>query len=57
MHMSGPPAATAIGSRRAVGSAEMDTIVWFNPACPHCPTAQGILQERGVDASYIRSLD
>lgn len=27
--------------------------VWFNPGCSKCRTAQGILQERGVDAHYV----
>ena len=31
--------------------------VWFNPACSKCRTTQGILQERGVDADYVRYLD
>jgi arsenate reductase len=35
----------------------MDTTVWFNPSCSNCRTAQGILQERGVDADYVRYLD
>ena len=35
----------------------MDTAVYFNPACSNCRTAQAILQERGVDADYVRYLD
>jgi arsenate reductase len=35
----------------------MDTTVWFNPSCSNCRTAQGILQDRGVDADYVRYLD
>ena len=35
----------------------MDVSVYFNPACSNCRTAQAILQERGVDADYVRYLD
>ncbi|HEX2048722.1 MAG TPA: arsenate reductase (glutaredoxin) [Acidimicrobiales bacterium] len=35
----------------------MGTSVFFNPECSNCRTAQGILQERGVDADYIRYLE
>ncbi|HEX3393278.1 MAG TPA: arsenate reductase (glutaredoxin) [Acidimicrobiales bacterium] len=35
----------------------MDTTVWFNPSCSNCRTTQGILQDRGVDADYVRYLD
>ena len=35
----------------------MGTSVFFNPQCSNCRTAQAILQERGVDAEYIRYLD
>ena len=31
--------------------------VYFNPACSNCRTAQAILQERGVDADYVRYLE
>jgi arsenate reductase len=31
--------------------------VWFNPACSKCRTTQGLLQERGVDADYVRYLE
>src|SRR5712691_2373057 len=34
-----------------------DVTVWFNPRCSKCRTAQGLLQERGVDADYVRYLD
>ena len=34
-----------------------DTSVYFNPSCSKCRTAQGILQERGLDADYIQYLD
>jgi arsenate reductase len=35
----------------------MGTSVFFNPDCSNCRTAQGILEERGVDADYIRYLE
>ena len=35
----------------------MDVSVYFNPACSNCRTAAGILEERGIDASYVRYLD
>ncbi len=35
----------------------MGTSVFFNPRCSNCRTAQGILEERGVDADYIRYLE
>ena len=35
----------------------MGTSVFFNPECSNCRTAQGILQERGIDADYIRYLE
>lgn len=35
----------------------MDVSVYFNPACSNCRTAEGILRERGVDATYIRYLE
>jgi arsenate reductase len=35
----------------------MGTSVFFNPDCSNCRTAQAILQERGVEADYIRYLD
>ena len=35
----------------------METTVYFNPGCSKCRTAQSILEERGVDASYVRYLD
>ena len=34
-----------------------DVTVWFNPGCSKCRTVQGILAERGVDASYVRYLE
>src|SRR3990170_1927929 len=36
---------------------DMGTSVFFNPACSNCRTAAAILQERGVDADYIRYLE
>jgi arsenate reductase len=35
----------------------MGTSVFFNPACSNCRTAASILEERGVDADYIRYLE
>ncbi len=35
----------------------MGTSVFFNPNCSNCRTAQAILQERGVEADYIRYLE
>ena len=35
----------------------MGTSVFFNPDCSNCRTAQGILEERGIDADYIRDLE
>jgi arsenate reductase len=34
-----------------------DVTVWFNPNCSKCRTVQGILAEKGVDASYVRYLE
>ena len=34
-----------------------DVTVWFNPRCSKCRTAAGLLDERGVDADYVRYLD
>lgn len=34
-----------------------DMTVWFNPGCSKCRTAEGILEERGVAANYVRYLD
>lgn len=34
-----------------------DLTVWFNPRCSKCRTAQGLLEERGVAADYVRYLD
>ncbi len=31
--------------------------MFFNPACSNCRTAQAILQERGIDADYVRYLE
>ncbi len=35
----------------------METTVYFNSKCSKCRTAQGILQERGVEAEYVRYLE
>ena len=34
-----------------------DVTVWFNAKCSKCRTTQGILQERGVDADYVKYLE
>lgn len=34
-----------------------DVTVWFNPRCSKCRTAQGILEEHGIDADYVRYLE
>jgi arsenate reductase (glutaredoxin) len=34
-----------------------DVTVWFNAACSKCRTTQGILQERGIDADYVKYLE
>src|SRR3984957_2476762 len=31
--------------------------VYFNPACSKCRTAEGILRDKGVDATFVRYLD
>jgi len=35
----------------------MDVSVCFNPACSNCQTAEGILKERGIDATYVHYLE
>lgn len=35
----------------------MDVSVYFNPSCSNCRTVEGILRDRGVDATYVRYLD
>lgn len=35
----------------------MEPTVYFNPSCSKCRTVQGLLAERGVEASYLRYLD
>lgn len=35
----------------------MGTSVFFNPQCGNCRTAAAILEERGIDADYIRYLE
>jgi arsenate reductase (glutaredoxin) len=34
-----------------------ETEVWFNARCSKCRTTQGILEERGVDADYVKYLE
>lgn len=31
--------------------------VYFNPSCSKCRTAQGILADKGVEATFVRYLD
>lgn len=35
----------------------METSVFFNPACTNCQTVKAILEERGIEADYVRYLD
>lgn len=35
----------------------MDTQVYFNPQCSKCRTAQSILAEHDIDATFVRYLD
>lgn len=35
----------------------METSVFFNPDCTNCTTVKGILEERGIEADYVRYLD
>ena len=37
--------------------AETDVKVFFNPNCSKCRTVQSILEERGVEADYVRYLE
>jgi arsenate reductase len=34
-----------------------DVCVWFNPNCSKCRGARDLLEERGVDAEYLRYLE
>ena len=34
-----------------------DTRVYFNPKCGTCRTVEGVLQEHGIEAEYVRYLD
>ena len=34
-----------------------EVTVWFNPRCSKCRTAQGMLEEHGVEADYVRYLE
>jgi arsenate reductase (glutaredoxin) len=31
--------------------------VYFNPACSKCRTAEGILRDKGIEATFVRYLD
>ena len=35
----------------------MDTTVYFNSRCSKCRTTQGILEEHGIEADYVRYLE
>ena len=35
----------------------METTVYFNPSCSKCRTVEGLLAEKGVDATYLRYLE
>jgi arsenate reductase (glutaredoxin) len=35
----------------------MENSVFFNPECTNCKTVKGILEERGIEADYVRYLD
>ncbi|MDQ3878711.1 MAG: arsenate reductase (glutaredoxin) [Actinomycetota bacterium] len=35
----------------------MEVEVFFNPNCSKCRTVRGILEERGVDATFVRYLE
>ncbi len=35
----------------------METTVFFKPDCSNCQTLEGILNERGVEADYVRYLE
>ena len=35
----------------------MDVSVYFNPACSNCRTVEGILDDKGVEAEYVRYLE
>jgi arsenate reductase len=35
----------------------VDVSVYFKPECTNCLTTQGLLEERGIDANYVRYLD
>ena len=37
--------------------ADDDVHVYFNPRCSKCRDARGLLEDRGVEADYVRYLD
>ncbi len=45
-----------VTDRRTV-SAMTEPTVYFNPKCSKCRTAQGILADKGVAATFVRYLD
>ena len=46
-----------VDCHRHTKGCDMGTSVFFNPECSNCRTAAAILEERGVDADYIRYLE
>jgi arsenate reductase len=40
-----------------VTESEESCTVWFNPGCSKCRGARELLEERGVDATYVRYLE
>jgi arsenate reductase len=36
---------------------EPSVSVYFKPECTNCQTTQGLLQERGIEADYVKYLD
>jgi arsenate reductase (glutaredoxin) len=44
--------------RRGLGYLnDMETSVFFNPECTNCQTVRGILEDRGIEADYVRYLE
>lgn len=44
-------------SEASPGASGPSVTVWFNAKCSKCRTTQGILEEHGVDADYVRYLE
>jgi arsenate reductase len=51
------PVTSAIDGSMLRTVSPMDVSVYFNPKCSNCRTVQSILQEKGVEASYVRYLE